>query len=99
MEVVLNRRDKEQLVIELLRQGKTIREIAAAAHLSFSDIGTKHRREDGHDKDDDIETKDLKNKSKDTQALFLFSRGKKPIDVSIELDLSEVQNMLEEYWT
>ena len=32
--------------------------------------------------------------------MFLFSTGKKPIDVSIELDLSasEVQNMLEEYW-
>jgi hypothetical protein len=35
-----------------------------------------------------------------TQALFLFSKGKKPIDVSIELDLpaSKVQNMLEEFW-
>ena len=32
--------------------------------------------------------------------MFLFSTGKKPIDVAIELDLSasEVQNMLEEYW-
>ena len=100
MQVVLNRRDKEQLVIELLRQGKTIREIAAAAHLSFSDIGTYHRREDGHDKDDDIETKDLKNKSRETKALWLFSNGKKPIDVAIELDLtaSEVHEMQEEFW-
>ena len=42
----------------------------------------------------------MKNKSKDTQALFLFSTGKKPIEVAVELDLSasEVQNMLEEYW-
>jgi hypothetical protein len=32
--------------------------------------------------------------------LFLFSNGKKPIEVAVELDLSasEVQNMLEEYW-
>jgi len=98
---VLNKYDKEQLVIELHSQGKTISQIAAAAHLSFSDIGTIIRREDGHDKDDDIKTKDLKNKSKDTQALFLFSRGKLPIDVSIELDLSasEVHNILEEFWT
>ena len=36
---VLNKYNKEQLVIELHRDGKTIREIAAAAHLSFSDIG------------------------------------------------------------
>lgn len=76
MQVILNRRDKEQLVIELRRKGKTIREIASVAHLSFSDIGTIIRRADGNDKDDDIEMNDLKNKSKDTQALFLFSRGK-----------------------
>jgi hypothetical protein len=42
---VLNKYDKEQLVIELHSQGKNIRQIAAAAHLSFSDIGaiTKNR--------------------------------------------------------
>ena len=48
--MVLNRRDKEQLVIDLHGQGKTIREIASAAHLSFSDIGTIIRR-DGHDRE------------------------------------------------
>ena len=98
--MVLNRRDKEQLVVKLNQEGKTIREIASAAHLSFGDIGTIIRRADGHDKDGDIETKDLKNKSKDTQALFLFSNGKKPIEVAIELDLSsiEVENMQQEYW-
>ena len=97
---VLNKYDKEQLVIELHSQGKTIRQIAAAAHLSFSDIGTIIRREDGHDKDDDIETKDLKNKTKTTQALHLFKSGKKPIDVAIELDISanEMEDMLQEYW-
>jgi len=94
--VVLNRRDKEQLVIKLHQEGKTIREIASIAHLSFSDIGSIIRRIDGK-VDDDV---GLKNKSKYAQALFLFSKGKKPIDVSIELDLpaSEVQNMLEEFW-
>ena len=97
---VLNKYDKEQLVIELHSQGKTIRQIATAAHLSFSDIGTIIRREDGHDKDDDIETKDLKNKTKTTQALHLFKSGKKPIDVAIELDISanEMEDMLQEYW-
>jgi len=97
---VLNKYDKELLVIELHSQGKTIRQIAAAAHLSFSDIGTSIRREDGHDKDDDIETKDLKNKTKTTQALHLFKSGKKPIDVAIELDISanEIEDMLQEFW-
>jgi len=96
LQVVLNRRDKEQLVIKLHQEGKTIREIASAAHLSFSDIGKIIRRVDGQDD----KRKDVKNKSKDTQALYLFSTGKKPVDVAIELDVSasEVQNSLEEFW-
>ena len=101
MQVVLNRRDKEQLVIKLHQEGKTIREIASSAHMSFGDIGKIINRIDGRDNDDRVEAKiNIKNKSKDTQALFLFSNGKKPIDVAVELDLSasEVQNMLEEYW-
>ena len=42
----------------------------------------------------------MKDKTRETKALFLFSNGKKPIDVAIELDLSasEVHNMLEEFW-
>jgi hypothetical protein len=99
LQVVLTRRDKEQLVIKLHQEGKTIREIALAAHLSFSDIGSIIRRIDGRD-DNGLKTNDLKNKSKDTQALFLFSNGKKPIEVAIELDLSsiEVENMQQEFW-
>jgi hypothetical protein len=94
--VVLNRREKEQLVIKLRQEGKTIREIALAAHLSFTDIGSIIRRIDGK-VDDGV---DLKNKSPETKALWLFSSGKKPIDVAIELNLSasEVQNILEEFW-
>jgi hypothetical protein len=46
---VLNRQDKQHLVIELYRQGKTIREIASVAHLSFSDIGSIIRKIDGRD--------------------------------------------------
>ena len=96
---VLNRWDKEQLVIKLHQEGKTIREVAQQVHMSFKDIGTIIRRIDGQE-DHDIETKDLKNKSTDTKALWLFSNGKKPIDVAIELNLSasEVQNILEEFW-
>lgn len=94
--MVLNRRDKEQLVIKLHQEGKTIREIASVAHLSFTDIGSIIRRIDGK-VDDGV---DLKNKSPETKALSLFSSGKKPIDVAIELNLSasEVQNILEEFW-
>jgi hypothetical protein len=101
MQEILNRQDKEQLVIELHSQGKNIRQIAAAAHLSFGDIGSIIRKIDGRDSEDRLAgTKDIKNKSKDTQALFLFSSGKKPIDVAVELDLtaSEVHDILEQYW-
>jgi len=100
LQIVLNRREKEQLVIRLHQEGKTIREIASAAHLSFVDIGTITQRADGHDKDGDIETKDLNDKSLDTKALWLFANGKKPIDFAIELDLSasEVHEMQEEFW-
>jgi hypothetical protein len=35
---VLNRHDKEQLVIMLHQEGKTMRDIASAAHMAFSDI-------------------------------------------------------------
>ena len=96
MQVILNRRDKEQLVVKLYQEGKSIRGIAQQAHLSFSDIGSIIRRIDGK-VDDGV---DLKNKSPETKALFLFANGKKPIDVAIELNLSasEVQNLLEEFW-
>lgn len=42
----------------------------------------------------------MKDKSTDTKALWLFSIGKKPIEVAIELNLSasEVHNILEEFW-
>jgi hypothetical protein len=95
---VLNRRDKEQLVIKLHHEGKSIRTIASLAHLSFSDIGTIVRKINGQD--NGAEMKDLKCKTKDTQAFWLFSRGKKPIDVAIELDLSasQVHEMQEEFW-
>ena len=80
---VLNKYNKENLVIKLHQEGKTFRDIASAAHMSFSDISNIIRKVYGR-------TNDIKisNKSKVTQALFLFKSGKKPIDVAIELDIS-----------
>ena len=62
----LNKKEKEELVVELHREGKTIREIASAAHLSFGDIGKIIRRIYGQANDDDI---NLGNKTKETKAL------------------------------
>jgi hypothetical protein len=86
--------------MKLHQQGKNIRQIAAAAHLSFGDIGSIIRKIDGDSEDGIVGNKDMKNKSKDTQALFLFSNGKKPIEVAVELDLTaaETHDIQEEYW-
>jgi hypothetical protein len=77
LQVVLNRRDKEQLVIKLHQEGKTIREIASSAYMSFGDIGKIINRIDGRDNDDRVEGKiNIKNKSKDTQLCFYFQTEK-----------------------
>jgi DNA-binding Lrp family transcriptional regulator len=97
--VVLDKKEKEQLVIKLYQEDKPIREIAQQAHLSFGTIGKIIRRING-DENNKVISSDVNNKSKATQALNLFLHGKRPVEVAIELDLSasEVQNMLEEFW-
>ena len=99
MQVVLNRRDKEQLVIKFIRKVRRSGKSHLLRIYRLVILASIIRKIDGRD-DDVLKLKDIKNKSKDTQACILFSTGKKPIDVAIELDLSasEVQNMLEEFW-
>lgn len=91
---VLNKYDKEQLVIKLYQEGRTMRDIASAAHMSFSDIKRVIRSIDGG------QNTDLSNKSKASQALYLFEHGKKPIDIAVELDIpySEVFELQQEYF-
>ena len=74
---------KEAIVIEMLKEGRPIREIAKAAQKSFSDIGEIKRRVLGES------TSYIKKKklSKVAQALELFSKNKTPIEVAIELDI------------
>ena len=69
---VLNKYDKEQLVIELHSQGKTIREIVSTAHLSFSDIGTIIRKIDGRDNDDGVEVKKISKTSPKIHKLCFY---------------------------
>jgi prefoldin subunit 5 len=93
MQVVLNKKEKEQLVIKLYQDGKPIREIARQAHLSFGSIG-KIIRTINSDNGDYISS------SKSTKALWMFKNGKKPIEVTIELDISasEVEELQQEFW-
>jgi transposase len=94
MQVVLNKKEKEQLVIKLYQDGNPIREIARQAHLSFGSIGKIIRAINSGDDDN------CSSKSKSTKALYLFKSGKKPIEVAIELDISasEVEELQQEFW-
>jgi DNA-binding Lrp family transcriptional regulator len=98
LQVVLNKKEKEELVAKLYQDGKPIRQIAKQAHLSFGTIGKIIKRLNGEN--NDAISSDMNNKSKATQALNLFLHGKRPVEVAIELDLSstEVENILQEYW-
>ena len=94
MQVVLNKKEKEELVIKLYQDGKPIREIARQAHLSFGSIG-KIIRTINNSFDDSCSSS-----SKSTKALWMFKNGKKPIEVAIELDMSasEVEELQQEFW-
>jgi hypothetical protein len=96
---LLNKKDKEELVTKLHHENKTIRQIAETVHMSFKDIGAIIRRINGQDNDEYIDTK-FSNKSKATQALYLFEHGQKPIKIAIELDISysEVIDLQLEFW-
>ncbi len=99
MQALLNKKEKDELAIQLYQEGKSMREIAQQSHLSFGTIGKIIRRFNGLDNSQTLPS-DMSNKSKQTQALFLFAQGKRPIDVAVELDLSssEVENKLQEFW-
>jgi hypothetical protein len=103
--MMLNRTEKEQRVIELYQQGKTIREIAHEVHMSFADIGAIKRKVKGLQDDDDGKSKEqdkipVTTLSKDTQAFALFSEGKKPVEVAIKLDLKAdvVDKLYQQFW-
>jgi transposase len=42
--VLIGRKEKEKLVIQLAHEGKTTREIAKQVHISIKDIGTIIRK-------------------------------------------------------
>src|SRR3954469_17496545 len=104
--MTLNRTEKEQRVIELYQQGKTVREIAQEVHMSFGDIGSIIRKVTGPEENDNKSTEQQQDNislitlSKDTQAFALFSDGKKPIDVAIKLDLEAniVDKLYQQFW-
>jgi hypothetical protein len=87
-------RKRKKRVKQLYEEGKTVREIAKEVHMSFSDIGAIIKKVTG----DNSGTKHPV--STETRALQLFSSGKRPIDVTIELDISpeEADRFFIHYW-
>jgi transposase len=89
LSLLLTRKEKEEMVIKLAKEGKTTREIAKVVHMSLKDIGEIIRKFTGDHKDsksNNIE-EEKKSLSPCTQAFQIF-REKKPLtDVAIILDL------------
>jgi hypothetical protein len=95
--MVLTREEKETLVLDLYDQGKSTREIAPIAHMSFRDIGAIIDR-----KEKEKEAKEGQSRQGilSTQAYKLFSEGKSPIQVAVALNIREpeVARFYVEYW-
>jgi hypothetical protein len=96
--------ERERQVLELYGQGKTTRDIAKEQRLSLRDISLilkKHGVNHGITLiDDDDNKKSHSDTEKATQAYKLFSEGKKPVQVAIELNLREKQvyKFFREFW-
>jgi hypothetical protein len=107
----MTKQERERLVLELYNQGKTIREIAKQARMSFRDIGVMLNKEveeektkglkEGQDTTMEKQGQDEQQQlSLSAQAYKLFSEGKTPLQVSIALNLreSEATQFYKEYW-
>jgi hypothetical protein len=92
--VILTRKEKERLVVQLATQGKTTRQIAQVAHVSLKDIGTIIRKFTGEETE--YQNKDL---SLTSQAFQMFKGNKSRVEVAIALNLEadDVVSLYEDY--
>ena len=101
---------REKQVLELYKQGKSTREIAKELRMSLRDIGFILKKgqvnhgiatimDDGNNSSNSNNNNKPANE-KATQAYELFSQGKKPVEVAIQLSLSEKEatRFYTEYW-
>jgi|tagenome__1003787_1003787.scaffolds.fasta_scaffold20983234_2 hypothetical protein len=89
--MVLSIKDKEDLVIDMLNNNYTLREIASKVHVSFSFISAIRKKLAGEEEiviDDKLKkgvaSREL---SIPSQSIQLFKEGKSLIDVAILLDI------------
>ena len=97
----MNREEREQYVIQLYKEGKTVRQIAELVHMPFGNIGTITKKVKLEaDRERGYITVDTEPKSKESQAFKLFSEGKSPVEVAIALDLDagRVRAIYCDYW-
>jgi DNA-binding CsgD family transcriptional regulator len=94
---MLTRQEREQTVLTLYNQGKTIRDIAKELRISFRDIGAILKKASGELEKKQVNKESL---SLSNKAYRLFSKGKTPIQVAITLNLSEDETtkFYQEYW-
>ncbi len=91
--MLISRKEKEKLVIELASEGKTTREIAKAVHISLKYIGKILRKVTGDDEspaekesEEEKKQKWLKSLSHCAQAFVMFRDKKSLMDAAIEID-------------
>jgi hypothetical protein len=102
---MLSNAEREKLVVDLYyNQQKNVRQIAQQARISFRDIAAILKKKEAAEVNDGSSSDGgngiVKSNQKSTQAYKLFSEGYKPVDVAIQLGLSERQatKYCREYW-
>jgi hypothetical protein len=95
--MILTRQQRERLVLDLYNQGKNTREIAEEARMSFSAIGAILKKAEKENETSKEQTEKL---SQAAHAYKLFSEGKSPEQVAIELNLRQPQvtELYIEHW-
>ena len=85
---ILDQKQKKELVIALLKEGKTFREIQRLAHVGPDFIVKVKREVFG---DNYIFENPRTKSSKNTQAIGLFRDGKKRMEVALKLDMDSTE--------
>jgi hypothetical protein len=94
---VLTRDERRKSVLDLHSQGMGTREIAKLLHMSFTDIAKILK---DADKEKEAEQQRTRQEFLSSQAYALFSDGKSPVQVAIELNIRAPEAIIfqREYW-
>ena len=99
-EIPLNKFEKRDLILRLLKEGKTYREICHIAHVSPRDIKPIAKEYERKKRLETNKRKEKKNQTKkpsiSSQAFILFKEGKQIDEVKVLLDIPFKKAMI--YW-